>query len=54
MEHSPYIMEDNAYSRASSFTDLRSAGDQKTFNIRPGNVGTDGCLENGLQSFTMF
>jgi len=53
MEHSPYIIEDNAYSRASSFTDLRSAGDQQTFNIRPGNAGTDGCLENGLQSSTL-
>ena len=50
MEHSPYIIEDDAYSRASSFTDLRSAGDQQTFSIRPGNVGTDGFLKDGLLS----
>jgi len=54
MEHSPYIIEGNAYSRTSPFTDLRSAGDQQTFNIRPGNIGTDGFLEDGLQSLTMF
>jgi len=53
MEHSPHIIEGNAYSGTSSFTDLCSAGDQQTFNIRPGNIGADGFLENGLQGFTM-
>ena len=54
MEHSPYIIEGNADSGASPFTDLRSAGDQQTFDIRPGDIGTDGFLENDLQGFTMF
>ena len=54
MEHSPYIIKGNAYSRASPFTDLRSAGDQQTFDIRPGDISTDGFLENGLQGFAMF
>jgi len=53
MEHSPHIMEGNAHSRTSPFTDLRSAGDQQAFNIGPSNIGADGCLENGLQGFTM-
>ena len=39
MEHSPYIIEDNAYSGTSPFSDLRSAGDQQTFNGTVGELG---------------
>lgn len=54
MEHSPHAMESNTCSRTSPFTNLRSTGDQQAFNIGPGNIGTDGFLEDGLQSLTMF
>jgi len=54
MEHSPHIIEGNAYSGTLPFTDLCSAGDQQTFNICPENIGADRFLENGLQGFAMF
>jgi hypothetical protein len=54
MKHSSYIMKGNAYSGTSPFTDLRAAGDEQTFNIRPGDIATDRFPENGLQRFVMF
>jgi hypothetical protein len=54
MQHSSYIIEGNTYSGTSPLTNLRSAGYQQTFNIRPGNIGTDRFLEDSLQSLTVF
>jgi hypothetical protein len=48
MKHSTDTMEDNTYSGASSLADLCAACAQQTLDISPGDIRSNGILENGV------
>jgi hypothetical protein len=53
MKHGTNTMEGNTDSGASSLAEFRAACAQQTLNISPGDIRSDGVLENGLQCPTM-
>jgi hypothetical protein len=48
MKYSTDTMEGDTYSGASSLADFRAAGTQQTLDISPGDVRSNGILENGV------
>jgi hypothetical protein len=48
MKHRTDTVEGNAYSGASSLADRRAACAEQTLDVSPGDIRSNGILENGV------